>query len=625
MTTPTIDPIKLEVMWNRLNSIALEQTKALIRTGFTTILRDAEDVAVAIFDDTGRMIAQSVLGTAGHINSIATGMKHFLTKFKREDIYDGDILITNDPWIVSGHKHDITIVAPIFYQRRLVGFTASTCHVLDVGGRILSAEANEVYEEGLEIPIMKLYERGEENEALFEIIENNIRQPKEVVGDILAQVAATRVAREKMADFFDDFKLTHLRDLGDLILETSERKMRRAIAEAPDGVYDFEMYLDGFDFPLRYFVTVTIKGDEVWVDYTGSSPQSSKGINVVFNYTHAYTTFGINMAFCPDIPMNDGSFRPVHVYAPPGCFLNAQFPAPVAARHLTGHFCATAVWGALAKVLPERVVADSAAVTIILVAGVNDRGDSFLANAFCAGGMGARAMKDGISSVACPANIASTPTEVIEATATLFFKNRELVTDSGGAGKYRGGCGQRINYEVRTSQPAVFSCMWEKVEHPPFGLFGGQPGAATRVGLYRNGKYQPLPPKGRALLQPKDEVEIFQSGGGGFYDPTERDPLAVLQDVLDGLVSIKAARSLYKIVIDPQGRSINEPATQRLRAANAKPAQKPKKTVRKRTSTARPAARRNTPRAAAGKKAAQSSAKTARKAVQPKRRKKTRS
>jgi N-methylhydantoinase B len=544
------DPVSLEVVWNRLRSIADEQTKALMRASFTPLARDAEDLACGLFDQRGNMIVQSVTGTAGHINSLATGVKHFVREYPPERLAPGDVLVTNDPWKVSGHKHDITTVVPIFHRKRFVGLAGCTCHVLDIGGRILSAEGTDVYEEGLQIPILKLFERGRRNADLFTLIAENVRQPEAVVGDILAHVAGNQVGAAKVREFLDEYGLPDLEDVSRQILDRSEETIRRAIAAVPDGACAFEMFLDGIDTPLTIAVRIEIRGSDVYVDFAGSSPQVGRGINSCYNYTHAYTTYGINTALCPEIPANDGTFRPVHVSVPEGSFLNPIFPAPVAARHLTGHFTATAVWGALSQLVPDRAMADSCSVTIIPFVGTTGEGRRFMASFFASGGMGARAGKDGIPAKACPSNVSNTPIEVIESTSPLFVRQKAFIPDSGGAGKFQGGAGQAISVQVLSPHPATLSCMFDKVKAPPFGLMGGQPGRATRVSITGPKGTRSPDPKQKTVVEPGEEVTLELAGGGGYGPPAERDPALVLRDVEAGILSRAVAAEVYGVVVE---------------------------------------------------------------------------
>ena len=320
---------------------------------------------------------------------------------------------------------------------------------------------------------MRLYKEGKPNEDLFELIASNVRSPELVLGDIRAQVASSEVAAQKLKEFMDEYGLTSLQSLSKAILDISEEAMRKAIATIPDGRYSHEIFLDGFDEPVRIAVTLTVDGSDIYVDYTGTSPQSKRGINVVFNYTHAYTTYAIKASIAPEVPNNHGSFRPVKVYAPEGCILNARFPAPVAARHITGHFCSPAVWGALAKVVPDRVLAESSANCLMQIDGVDASGKHFVASCFNNGGMGARPNKDGPCTVACPTNVGNSPIEVMENVLPLHFIKKELIPDSGGPGKFRGGMAQTFAVKLRIEQPCTLSCQFERTRFPSKGYLGG--------------------------------------------------------------------------------------------------------------------------------------------------------
>src|SRR5436309_4888720 len=330
----TIDPITLEVLWNRLLSVVNEQQGTLMRTAFSTIVRESQDLACGVFDTHGWMIAQSLTGTPGHINAMATGVRHFLKAYPAETLAAGDVLITNDPWQTAGQINDMTVLTPVFKDMRIVGYFASTCHAPDIGGRILSAEAREVYEEGLRIPLTKLFVQGEPNELLIAIMRANVRTPDETVGDLYAQTSSNAVGARALLQFMAEFGLESVEMLSDAIIERSERAMREAIRALPNGVYTNESLSDGFDEPIRIRVTVTIADEDIAIDFAGSSPQSRWGTNVVLNYTHAYTSFAIKAAISPDVPHNEGAFRPVHVSAPEGSTVNCREPAAVAARHI---------------------------------------------------------------------------------------------------------------------------------------------------------------------------------------------------------------------------------------------------------------------------------------------------
>jgi N-methylhydantoinase B len=547
-----IDPVTLEILWSRLVTVTNEQAAALQRTSFTPIVRESGDLSAAVFDARGRMLAQAVTGTPGHINSLATSMVHFLAAFPPETLSPGDILITNDPWKTSGQLNDLSVVTPVFRQGRLVGFFGNTCHAMDIGGRGLSADASEVYEEGLYLPMTKLYDAGQPNEELLRILGANVRAPYEVLGDVHAQVAGNQVGADRLLEYLDDFDLPDLEALGEEILGRSERAMRDAIAALPDGDYDKTIHTDGLDEPVRIQCRVTVRGDEIVVDYSGSSGQVDRGMNVVLNYTAAYTSYALKCAISPEVPHNDGSFRPVSTTAPEGSILNPRWPAAVAARHIVGHFLPHAVFGALAQVIPDRVLAEGAGnIWLTTVRGTGR--DRFITVFFAAGGTGARPTKDGLSTTSFPSGIATAPVEIIETTSPLVIRKKELRQDSGGPGRFRGGLGQTIEVEVPTGEPFIVSSLADRMRFPAQGYLGGKPGGPggfrTSLGTRPNPKLSlPLPAGTRFTLE--------LPGGGGFHDPLERDPEAVARDVAEGLVSPRAAERDYGVKATRSGRIV---------------------------------------------------------------------
>ena len=566
-----MDPILLEVLWNRMIGTVNEQAAALMRTSFTSVVREAGDLSAGVFDRRGRMIAQAVTGTPGHINSMATCMRHFLEAFPLESLERGDVLVTNDPWKTASQLNDITVITPVFRSSgrgdRPVAFFGNTCHALDIGGRGLSADAREVFEEGLFIPLLKLYERGRPNEALLALLRANVRTPEEVLGDLHAQVVGNEVGGQQLLAFLDEFSLEDIEALSDVIVARSEAAMRERIRALPDGAYPFELACDGFEEPVRLRVTVTVRGDGLVVDYAGTSPQVGHGINVALNYTHAYTTYALKCAISPDVPNNEGSFRPVTVTAPPGCILNAQFPAAVAGRHLVGHFLPSAILGALAPALPDRVMApgfDGLWDTQIF--GTDPRtGRHFTYVWFSAGGTGALPTRDGLSATAFPSGIAGVPAEVIEALSPVVLRRRELRRDSGGAGKFRGGLGQVMEVAVRTDRPFIFSGLYERIRFPAPGLMGGMPGAPGAVRTNMPGVT--VRAKTRAVLPAGTEVTLELPGGGGYGPPWERDPALVLEDVRNGYVSVERARADYGVALEAERLAVLPDETARLRAA----------------------------------------------------------
>jgi N-methylhydantoinase B len=544
----SIDPVKLEVMWNRLVAVVNEQATALMRTSFTTIVRESGDLSAGVFDRRGYMIAQAVTGTPGHINAMATCIHHFLAVYPAETLQPGDVLITNDPQKTSGHLHDFTVVTPVFRNGGLVGFFGNTCHVLDIGGRGLGTDARSVYEEGLFVPITKLYDAGAENRELTKLIAANVRAPEPVLGDIHAQVAGNDVGARRLLAFMEEFGLERLEPLADEIIRRSEHAMRDAIRGLPEGAWEHAVYSDGYEEPVRLQVRIEKRGDELWVDWAGSSPESKRGINVVLNYTHAYTTYALKCALAPDVPNNEGSFRPVHVSAPPGSILNAQHPAPVAARHIIGHFLPGAIFGALAEVLPERVIAEGAAnIWINQFSGRDEDGSIWTYVWFSTGGTGARPTKDGLNTTAFPSGISGVPAEVIESLAPLILHRREFRPDSGGPGRYRGGLGQVMEVSVRGGRPFSISPLFDRAKFAAQGSAGGRSGAFGRISTSDG---QVFETKGVRELPAGTRVILELPGGGGFGDPLDRDPDLVLRDVRDGLVSETAASQEYGLILD---------------------------------------------------------------------------
>ena len=550
-----LDPILLEVLWNRLISVVEEQARALMRTSFTSVVRESGDLSAGVFDRRGRMVAQAVTGTPGHINTMATSVHHFLREIPAASLEPGDVMITNHPQQTAGHLNDFTVITPIFRdsdrdsdrEGELVAFFGNTCHALDVGGRGLGADARQVYEEGLFVPVTRLFVNGEPNEELFRLIRANVRTPFEVVGDLYAQAGSNDVGGARLIEMIEEFDLGDIESLSDEICTRSERATREAITALPDGLYENEAYTDGFDEPIRLYVSIRVEGDEMFVDYDGSSPQSERGINVVLNYTAAYTTFGVKCAISPEVPNNDGSFRPIHVTAPEGSILNALHPAPVGARHIIGHFLPGLIHGALSRAIPERVLAQGAdSLWNTQITGQREDGEPFTYVFFSGGGMGARPAGDGLSATAFPSGIRGVPAEVIENISPVVMHRREFRPDSEGPGRYRGGFGQEMEIGVRSTSPWTLSAMYDRTRCPAQGIQGGSPGAA---GAVRTTGGKELHPKRQQRIGAEERVILSLPGGGGYGDPLERDPDLVARDVEDGLVSVERANDVYGVVL----------------------------------------------------------------------------
>jgi N-methylhydantoinase B len=515
-----VDGIELEILWSNLISIVSEQAKALQRIAFSPIVREAGDLANALFDTKGRMVAQAVTGTPGHINSLAAAGQHFVKTFPAETLELGDVLITNDPWLSAGHFFDITVMVPAFHNGKLIGFFGSTIHHTDIGGYGVGAGARDVHEEGLWIPLLKLYEAGKPNKVLHDIIRHNVRTPDHVFGDLAAQVSSGRLACNRLSALLSRHGYDDISVLSDEIIQRSETSTRQSIRKLKAGTYHGE---SSFDIPggdvvtLKTAVTIDTKAGEITIDFAGSSGQSPYGINVVMNYTHAYTTFAIRSCLDPELPNNFGSLAPIKVVAPEGCIVNCKYPAPVNARHVVGMYVPMPILKALYEVMPERVLAEGAgAVWTVQIQGQNSDGSPFMSSMFnYSGGMGARRSKDGPSATCYPTGIAAVPIEILEASMPIVFHRKELRPGSGGAGAARGGDGQTIKFGMRTNAGWLLNTVTSRTKHVAEGLGGGEPGAPGRFLI--NGK--PVSSAHKLAMQPGDEVTIETPGGGGYGVP----------------------------------------------------------------------------------------------------------
>jgi N-methylhydantoinase B len=558
-----MDPILTELLWTRLQSVTNEQAAALVRASFTPVVSEAEDIAAAVFDEQGQMLAQAVRGTPGHILSTAHSVQHLLREFPPPSLTPGDVLITNDPWKTSGHLHDITVVTPVFSGNRLVAFLGNTCHAIDVGGRPMGALARDVYEEGLFIPPLKLLAAGVFDETLTRIIQANVRKPIAVLGDLRAQVIGNEVGARRLVEVMNEFELESLDRLSSEILTRSEQAMRNAITQIPSGRYESHGVADGFDRPVRLQVAVLIEGDEVTIDCTGTDPQSDHGINVVYNYTYAYAIFAVKCITLPELPNNAGALRPIKLVAPLGSILNAQRPAPVAARHTLGQMIPSLIFRALAQVVPGRVVAEGYdADWVVQPYGRDAQGDFFLSHLVWTGGTGARPMRDGMSATGFPARSQSVPIEVVESSSPLIFHRRQLRPDSGGPGMFRGGLGQTVEFEIADNYRTIISPKIDRLTNPARGIAGGRPGAR---GAFSVSSGMTPGPKEDFESAAGTLLRFETPGGGGYGQPMKRDVNLVAQDVRNGLVSRESASWDYGVVIDERSLLVDERATAELR------------------------------------------------------------
>jgi N-methylhydantoinase B/oxoprolinase/acetone carboxylase alpha subunit len=516
-----MDGIELEIVWSNLISIVSEQAKAMQRIAFSPIVREAGDLANALFDRRGRMVAQAVTGTPGHINSLAAAGRHFVDAFPTQTLEEGDVLITNDPWLSAGHFFDITVLVPTFHKGKLVAYFGSTIHHTDIGGYGVGAGARDVHEEGLWIPMLKLYERGEPNKVLHAMIRRNVRTPNEVFGDLAAQVSSGKLAGKRLSALLDRQGYDDIELLSDEIISRSETATRESIRKLKPGTYHGESSFDvpgGDIITLKAAVTVDTDEGSITVDFAGSSGESPYGINVVMNYSHAYSTFAIRSCLNPELPNNFGSLAPIKITAPEGCIVNCKYPAPVNARHVVGMYVSMPILKALYHCIPDRVLAEgSGAVWTIQIQGKNANGEPFTSSMFnYSGGMGARRTKDGPSATCYPTGVAAVPVEVLEAAMPIVFDKKELRIGSGGAGKSRGGDGQTIAWHMRTDSTWLLNAVPSRTSLPPEGMGGGGPGAAGAFLV--NGER--VSDAKKLVMQPADKVVLETPGGGGYGAPT---------------------------------------------------------------------------------------------------------
>jgi N-methylhydantoinase B len=538
------DPVSLQILWSRLISIADEAAAALLRTSFSTIVRESNDYATVLMDAEGASLAENSTGIPSFVGLLPRTLAHMLAEIPKEELRPGDVLITNDPWMATGHLLDITTVSPIFRKGRIVGFAGATSHMPDIGGVLWSADCQEVLEEGLRILPTRLYAEGRENRELTRLIRANVRVADQVMGDIAAQVTAQAVSARRLAEFLDDTGLDDLTALSATLQDRADRAMRRAIAALPDGTWRHVIHADGYeDQETRIECAVTVAGETLSVDYAGTSPQIARGLNSVMNYTYAYTVYPLKCALDPDTPRNEGSYRAVSVTAPEGSILNPRYPAAVNARHLTGLFLSGAVYGCLAQIVPGKVIADSASPSPRpVVTGRDPSGQRFSQVLFGSGGMGAGEGRDGLNATAFPTNSGSGSIEAFEASAPVLVWRKDLLADSGGAGQWRGGLGQEVELEVLTEEPVRLSLISDRMKHAPGGLLGGGPGLRALVAKQDGTRPHP---KGRSMLLPGDRLTMHYGGGGGYGDPAARDPAALARDIEDGYVTPEGARRDY--------------------------------------------------------------------------------
>ena len=539
-----MNELQIQLAWNRLLAIVEEQAQVLMRTAFSTVVREAGDLSAGVFNLQGQMLAQAVTGTPGHVNSMADAVGKFLHKYPLSSLGPGDVLLTNDPWDGTGHLNDFTVVTPVFRGMRCVALFASTSHIADVGGRGFGPDANDLFEEGIRIPISFLFKAGERNETLMEILQTNVRDPLVAEGDLYSLTACNDTGARQLLEMLDDLGLADLEALGEIILTRSRDAMIAKIGELDAGTYRYAMTIDGYDEPVLLCAALTVAEDEIRVDFDGTSPVSARGINVPLPYTQAYASFGVRCLVGNEVPNNAGSLSVVKVTAPPGCLVNAPAPRGVSARHAIGQMLPDVVLGCLHQVVPGEVPAEGASCiwNPVFMSSLGHQGDNtgaaaFVINPIFNGGTGARPHKDGLSTTAFPSGVRTTSTEVNEATSPLVVWRKEYQPGSGGAGALRGGLGQRIEITHRHGAEFVISKMFDRVRHPARGRDGGCDGAPGRVYVVdESGQESDLPAKGRDVVPPGHRLVLQTPGGGGMGDPQQRDPQLAAADRQAGLV-----------------------------------------------------------------------------------------
>jgi len=556
--------IQSQIMWNRLISVVEEQAQTLLRTAFSTTVREAGDLSAGVFDVEGRMLAQAITGTPGHVNAMAIAVGHFLEKYPIAEMQEGDVFITNDPWLTCGHLHDLTVVTPVFQNGQPVGSFASTAHVVDIGGRGFGPDGRAVFEEGLYIPIMPLVRAGELNQDLMEMVRWNVREPLQVEGDILSLIACNQEGARRLLDMMREFSLENLDDLAEDILTRSREAALAGIRKLPFGTYHNRLTMDGYDEPIDLVAAMTISKDGVHVDFDGTSPVSNYGINVVMNYTVAYTSFGVKCVVAKEVPNNAGSLSTITVSAPEGSILNAPHPWPVATRHVIGHMLPDTVFGCLHQAVPDQVPAEGASSLWIvqLRGGATALDKDARQNApiefppfeialFNSGGAGARPALDGLSTTAFPSGVRTMPVEASETVAPIIIWRKEMAGDSGGAGAERGGLGQKMEIGGANGVPFSVLAQFERIHNPARGRDGGGNGAPGAVAL-ASGKT--MRSKGQQSIPTNDRLQLTLPGGAGYGDPFTRDTARVLEDVRDGLVSPESAKQDYGVLISADGK-----------------------------------------------------------------------
>ncbi|MBT8050170.1 MAG: hydantoinase B/oxoprolinase family protein [Gammaproteobacteria bacterium] len=539
MNTGALDRIRTQLLWDRLLAVVEEQAQTLVRTAFSTTVREAGDISAGVFDTRGRMLAQAVTGTPGHVNAMAASVGFFLNKFPVAELHPEYVLLTNDPWYGTGHLNDFTVVTPVFHGGRPVALFAATSHIADVGGLGFGPDGRQVFEEGLNIPMGYLYRAGKPNEVLLEILRANVRDPRAAEGDLHSLTACNRAGADRLLETLDEFGMDDLDEAGRVIIENSRRAMLAEIAKLPQGCWTHGMRIDGYDEAVDLVCSLTIGDDGIDVDFSGTSPVCGHGINVPLTYTQAYASFGVRCVVGNDVPNNAGSLEVVRVTAPEGSILNAARPAAVSARHAIGQMLPDVVLGCLEQPLGGRVPSEGASCLFgpVFLGGrgliPGSVGEPFVINAFYAGGSGARPGKDGLDCTAFPSGVRSTPVEITENSAPLIIWKKEYRPGSGGEGEFRGGVGQIMEFAHARGEAFMVSKMFDRIKHPPRGRQGGQSGAPARVYVKDGPELRGM---GRETIPAGGRMVLETAGGGGRGNAADRDSQKVAEDIEKGFL-----------------------------------------------------------------------------------------
>ena len=525
--------IQNQVMWNRLLSVVEEQGQTLVRTAFSPIVRECGDISAGVFDLEGRMMAQAVTGTPGHVNSMAESVKHFINHFPLNTMNEGDIFITNDPWMGTGHLNDFVLTTPCFKDNKIVGLFSCTSHLTDIGGLGVGPDATDIHMEGLYIPMLKLADRGVMNKTLLKLVSQNTRQPVETEGDVYSLAACNDIGCTRLVEMMKEFEIDDLKKLSDFIYDKSLSAVENEIKKIPNGEYKNSMMIDGFEKDIKLEAKLTVSDNSIAVDYTGTSDKSKFGINVPLSYTKAYTCFGLSCLVSAEVPNNAGSLKPFEIDAPLGSILNAPYPAAVCARHIIGQMLPDVVFGCLEKAIPEKVPAEGAScLWNITFRGKTDRGANnnslFAVTAVVNGGTGARPNKDGLSATAYPSGVKGTPVEINEAVAPLLFLKKEYNPGSCGKGKYNGGLGQVIEIKSAIDEDMDLLASFDRIKFPARGRLNGSNGKPGQVSIKGKGK---LNGKGTQLIKAGDILQIYTPGGAGLGDYSEREQSLLDKDL----------------------------------------------------------------------------------------------